>query len=122
MRDEEGDRVIAPVVQEALPSEGVETIAVGLLERPHRHELDHVHAQRLEVGNLLDEPGERAGPGDARGGMLGEAAHVQFVNDRLARMETVRLLIAPVEGVVDDQAVSGTAAAMRGNSPRLPTR
>ena len=99
---EEGDRVVAPVVQEALPGEGVHAIAIGLLERPHRHELDRVDAERLQVGDLLDEPGERAGPGDAGGRMLGEAAHVQFVNDRVAGTETVRLLVTPVEGVVDD--------------------
>ena len=119
---EEGDRVVAPVVQEALPREGVHAIAVGLLERPHRHELDRVDAERLEVGNLLDEPGERAGPGDAGGRMLGEAAHVQFIDDRLDGTDAGRLVVAPVEGVVDDQAASGAAPAARGNAPACATR
>jgi hypothetical protein len=117
--EEEGDRVIAPLIQEALPGEGVDAIAVGLLERPHRHELDHVDAERFEVGNLLDKPGESASPGNARGRMLGEAMHVQFIDDRLVRMETVWLIVAPVECVVDDQAASRTAAAATENSPRV---
>src|SRR5262249_8271457 len=49
-------------------------------------------------------------------------AHVQFIDDRLDGTDAGRLVVAPVECVVDDQAASGAAPAARGNAPAGATR
>ena len=54
--------------------------------------------------------------------MLGEAAHVQFIDDRLNGTDAGGLVVAPVECVMGDQAASGAAPAVRGNAPACATR
>jgi hypothetical protein len=54
--------------------------------------------------------------------MLGKAAHVQFIDDRLDGTDAGRLVVAPVECAVDDQTASGAAPVARGNAPACATR
>jgi hypothetical protein len=68
----------------------------------HRHELDAVDAELMQVGDFLDQAGVGAGGGDPRGGVPGEAAHMELVDHQVGAREAERLVILPVEVVVGD--------------------
>ena len=103
LRGEEGDRVVAPVVRQAL-----------LLQRRvvdelvHRHELDGGHADALEV---LDDRRVRDGAVRAAdlvgnvGVELGEALHVRLVDHRFGVRRLRQPVARPVEERVDHDAL-----------------
>ena len=76
VRREERDWRVAPVVD-------LSRRAVLGVELEHRQELHRGDAQLLEVGNLLDQPGERAAAllRHARAGVPREPSHVHLVHD-----------------------------------------
>ena len=63
MGRKKGQRVVAPVIR----SLGCSPEAVVDRKLVDRHQLDGRHAQRLQVGNLLDHAQVRAGMLDAAG-------------------------------------------------------
>ena len=79
---EEPDRVVAPVVGQALLVQ--EIVDVALV---HRQELDGVDAEPDEMGNLLDESEIRPGQLDARGRVRGKTLQVHFVDHQLLEPE-----------------------------------
>jgi hypothetical protein len=80
MRAEEAVRAVSPVVPQAARERGVWNVL--FVEGHHRQQLDVRDAEFLQVGDLLDEPGERAGTSNAARGIAREAADVQLVHDR----------------------------------------
>ena len=106
VRREERRRLIAPQVEQRLAGKGIHAIGVGLFKLVDRKQLDRGHAQLLQIGNLLDEPGECAGMRHARRGMPGEAAHVHLVDDAVDQRNVERLIVLPVEMVLHHQAVA----------------
>ena len=112
VRGEEADRVVAPVVRQALVDAG------GVLhELVHRHQLDRGDA---EVGEVLDDAGcAIAGVGAAD--VLGDAGvrhrqalDVRLVDDRLVVLVPRRPVVAPVEEGVDDHREHGVPEAVVG--------
>ena len=103
VRREERDRVVAPIVAEALLLQGV-----VVDELVHGHQLDRGHADLLQVS-------DDGGMGDAAVGsalLLGDigmqlcqALHVRFVDDRLGERGARRVVAGPVEERVHDDAV-----------------
>jgi hypothetical protein len=53
--------------------------------------------------------------------MLREATHVQFIDDRIRRTDEGRLIITPIEFVLEDQAAARALATPRGNAPGIAT-
>ncbi len=98
VRREEAQRVVAPVVR--LRRTVAEAVENGILV--DRHQFDGRHAQRLQVGNLLDDAQVRAGMLDFAAGRLREAADVDFVDDRLGQAAAEVAIALPVELIVDD--------------------
>ena len=90
MRREERDRLVAPVVHAARRR-------ILRIELKHRQQLHGRDAQVLQVRNLLDQagvgPSLLAPPG---AGMLGEAADVKLVDDRLGEGPSNRRIAFPV--------------------------
>ena len=56
----EGDAVVAPEVAQLLAGQRVDERAVVLVELVDRQQLDRRDAERLQVGDLLDQAGEGA--------------------------------------------------------------
>ena len=106
----EAHRIIAPVVQELLAVHlpGVD----GLVEFEDGHQLHRVDPQLLQIGNLLHQAREGARIGDAGGGMVGEAAHMELIDDQVAHGAGGLRRIAPVEAVLDDTGVVTAALAV----------
>ena len=74
-----------------------------------RHQLDGRNAQRLQVGNLVDDAQVSARVLDAAGRMLGKAADVHFVNHGVSRQLVPQMPVAfPIETVVDHHALGRT--------------
>ena len=103
VRGEEADRVVTPVVRQALLGEAV----VGD-ELMHGQQFDRGHA---ELGEVLDDHRVREARvgaahrlGDERV-VLRHALDVRLVNDRLVVRRPGRTVVAPVEVRVDDQGV-----------------
>ena len=121
VRGEEGQRVVAPEVEPLGPG------AVGELrgELVHRHELHRRHAERLEVGDLLDDAEVGSGGGDAARGTGGEAPHMHLVDDGVGEAAAEMAVPLPVEGVVDDDALRraddpvGAGEEPAGERPRI---
>ncbi len=80
---EEADRRVAPVVEKLLTGIGVGEVALVLVELLNGHQFNGVDAQGLQVGDLLADGGVGAGKFDARGAVIGEAAHVHLVDDQI---------------------------------------
>src|SRR5262245_4122068 len=53
--------------------------------------------------------------------MLREATHVQFIDDRLRGIDIGRLVITPIEFIVQDQTASRGLATAPGNAPGIAT-
>ena len=107
MRGEETDRVVAPVVRQAL------LLQVGVVdELMDRHELDGRRAQVLEV---VDDGGlSQTGVGAPQflGNhrvQLGHALDVGLVDDRLVVLVVRGTVVTPVEVGVDDHRAHGVA-------------
>ena len=98
---EKGQRVVAPVIRPLRLL--AETIVAGKLE--HRHQFHRRHAQRLQVGYLLDQP--QVGARMAHPARLGtgESANVQLVDHRLVQAAAQVAIALPIELVVDDHAL-----------------
>ncbi len=106
LRREEGDRVVAPVVDEAVRLEL--RAAERLL---HRQELHGVDAEGGEPGDLLDEPEIGAGPAHLRRRVGGEALDVDLVDHEVFVRDARGAVAAPVERRVDhDRARSARRA------------
>ena len=61
----EGDAVVAPEIAQPLAGVGIDERAIALVELVDRQQFDGRDAQRLQIGNLLDQAGEGARVGDA---------------------------------------------------------
>ena len=79
----EGDAVVAPEVPQPLAGLRVGEGTIVLVELVDRQQFDGGDAQLFQIGDLLDQPGKVPGLRDAGGGMAGEAADVQLVDDRV---------------------------------------
>ena len=112
LRREEGHRLVTPEVPERLAGQEVGARVVALLELGHRHELDRGHPQLLEVGDLLHDPAEGAGVRGAGARVAGEAADVHLVDDGVGEGDRERVLVAPVELLVDDARVQPLETAL----------
>ncbi len=95
---EKAHRAVAPVVIELLPVHL--PVVQHLVELENGHELNGVHPQLLKVVQLFHQSGEGAGAGHPRGGVLGEAAHVELVDDEVLRGDEGLAHIAPVKVVL----------------------
>ena len=110
VRREEAERVVAPVVREALVQQ-----VVVVDEDVDRHQLDGGDAERLDVVDDvgLDQAAERALEQVRHPGMLlGEAAHVHLVDQRLVEGRAQRLVVAPGEGRIDDPGLHHVLGAV----------
>ena len=122
---EEADRVVAPVVAQAL----LDQVAV-VDERVHRHQLDRGDAEPLQV--VDHRRGRQPGVGAAQrwrhvGVQHREAAHVQLVDHRVVPRHRRAPVVAPSEGWIDHRALAACRARCRaGRSDRssrlCPTR
>ena len=103
VRSEEGDRRIAPVVDQARRG-------IVRIELEHGQQLDGGDPEILQIRNLLDHAGvrpARAGP-DARARMPREAGHVHLVDHRGGEGPAERRVALPVVGVgIHDHASHG---------------
>src|SRR4026209_252586 len=112
MRREEGDGLIAPVVDPACRRiEGIEL--------KDREELYGRDPQIFQVGNLLDQPGVGAARGrrDTGALMLREAADVEFVDDRLdERRSEWRVSLPVVLARIDDDALHRDGGVVAGKA------
>ena len=100
VRGKKRQRIVAPVVRPIIRL--AEAIVGGKLE--DRHQLDGRHAQRLQIGNLLDQPQVRARMAHAARLGAGESADVHFVDHRLVQTAAQMAIALPVELVVDHDA------------------
>ena len=114
---EEGERAVAPEVLQPLAGERVDKGDLVLVELGDRHQFHRGDAQFLEVGDFLDDPAEGAGVGDPGRGVAGEAAHVQFVDDRVLQGDAQRPVALPVVAVAVDQAAGFAAQAGARTAP-----
>ena len=112
MRGEEGQWVVAPVVASA-----------GALHRGNlgselmnRHQFHCRHAQRLEIGNLLDHAQVAAGVLDAARRALREPAHVHLVDHGVGQTAPQVTISLPVEGVVHHHALGRPQQAVGSQS------
>ena len=97
---EETERVVAPVVRQAAAHQ--RRFADEVL---HRHEFDRGDAERSQVRDCsrVRKPGEGAAQlGRHIGVLLGEAAHVQLVDDGVGPADRRRAVAGPIEIVVHD--------------------
>ena len=108
MRRIERDRVVTPVIR-SLRDRSIGGVARKFM---NRHEFDRRDPERFEIGNLLDESqiGSRFGDSARRG--LRKAANMEFVNDLVGEIATNAWRVAPVEFVVDDNALRRMADAV----------
>ncbi len=116
LRREERHRLVAPEVAQRLSGEEVAPRHVALLELGHRHQLDRRDAQLAQVRDLLDDAAEGTRVRDARARVAREPAHVHLVDDRVGERDVERVLVAPVELLVDDaraQAARGVPSRRR---------
>ena len=109
MGREKGDRIVAPVV--------AANRAVGPRQRGREvvngHQLDGGHTQRLEVGNLLDDPEIGAGMGNAARRAVGEAPDMHLVDHGVGEAAAEVTVALPVEGIIDDDAFRGPQQTVR---------
>ena len=108
---EEGERAVAPEVFQPLAGERVDKGGLVLVELGDRHEFHRGDSQVFEIGDLFDDPAEGAGVFDPGRGVTGEAAHVQFVNDRVLQGDAQRPVALPVVAMAVDQAAGLAAQA-----------
>ena len=101
MRREQRQRIVAPVVRPL--ARLAETVVDGKLE--DRHQFDGRHAQRLQVGDFLDQSQVRAAMVDVARLVAGEAADVHFVNHGLVQAAAQVAIALPVELIVDHHAL-----------------
>ena len=101
VRREEGDRLVTPVVDQPRRA--------GLgVEREHRQQFDGGDAEFPEIGDLLDQPGERAAGllSDAGARVAGESADVHLVDDGARGGPAQREVSLPVvRARIDDHAL-----------------
>src|SRR5262245_19610949 len=90
LRSGKGDAVIAPEIEEPLAGLGIDERAVALVELVNWQQLDRGDTQLFEVRNLPDDTGVSARMGDAGGGMAGETADVQLVDDGILKRNPMR--------------------------------
>src|SRR5271166_3708886 len=114
--------LVAPQVDQRFAGKGVYAIGVGLLELVYRKEFDRGHTQLLEVWDFLDQAGESAWVGDARGRMARETAHVRFINDAINQRNVELLIASPVEMVFNHYAVSSGMSSGLVSSPHCTIR
>ena len=114
---EEGDGLIAPVVGQRRGG----GVGVELMDR---QQFDGLDAERLEIGDLLDQAGIGAAQviRQARIGVRREAFDVHLVDDRVAEAVMQRLVAFPVVGVGihDDRAHSGRDRIVAEPAGRAP--
>jgi hypothetical protein len=108
---EEPDRVIAPVVDEALSQQQI----VGY-ECVHGQELDRCHAQTLDVTDDRGRTQPRIGPAHLFGRVgiqFRVPAHVRFVDDRrLPRHGAPQTFAVPFKVLIDDNAFGNERRAV----------
>ena len=110
VRGEEPDRVVAPVVRQALVAQG-EVVD----ELVHRHQLDGGDAEALEVLDDHRVRDARVGAADLLGDVgvgLGEALDVGFVDDAVVVLVPRQAVLAPVEERVDHHREHRVAEAV----------
>ena len=102
---EEAHRVVAPEVPEPLAGLRVAAPRIVLVELLHGHQLDGGDAQILQVRDLLNQTA--IGPGRLHAGARidREPADVQLVNHGRGPRQAERLIAAPVEVLVRDDAL-----------------
>ncbi len=96
---EKADRAVPPVVAQ-LPAL-VDPVVLHLVKFEDGHQLHRVHAQALDIGNLLHQPGEGPRIFHAGGGVLGKAPHVELVDDDVLHRDQGAAHAAPVKVVPD---------------------
>src|SRR5262249_16254728 len=90
------DRVVTPEVAVALTGLRVDERALVLVELVNRQEFDCGYAERFQVRDFLGQSRERSRMRDARGGMAGEAADVQLIDNRFLMRHERRRVVAPI--------------------------
>ena len=115
VRRQEGDRVVAPVVPQATLDE-----VVVVNELVHGHQFHGGDAEPLEVFD--DRRVREARVGAAKfwwhvGVLLGETAHVGFVDDRFVEWQVRRSVVAPIEEAVTDHCLHHVWGAVVGVLP-----
>ena len=98
----EGERAVAPVVDQLFAGLRVVVEVFVFVELENRHEFHAVHAEFLQVGNFLAQSIEGARMHHAGGGVTGEAADVKFVDDEFGHGQIERAVVFPVEIVFRD--------------------
>ena len=114
----EGDRVVAPEVAQPLAGERVDERAVQLVELVDRQQLDGGDTQLLQVGDLLDQAGEGAGVSYAGGGVDGEAADMQLVEDRVLAVDARADIVGDLRHRSIQQAASAASCPARPKADR----
>ena len=112
---EQTDRVVAPVVDQRLTRGRAGDVLVRF---GHRQQLDRGNAQLGQVRDAFDESAEGAGVVHPGGRMHGEAAHMGLVDHRPRKGMAGRPVVAPVEGIVHDQAARTVSGQVRGSQTR----
>src|SRR5689334_8337855 len=77
---EEAYLAVTPVVVKRFAGHWTGFAVLELVKLKDRHQFDAVHAQLLEIRNLLADSGEGAAMLYTRRSMLGKAANVHFVD------------------------------------------
>ena len=109
VRREQRQRIVAPVVR----PRGRLAVPIVHGELEDRHQLDRGHAQRLQVGDLLDQAQVRAAMGHVARLVASEAADVHLVDHRLVQAAAQVAIPLPVELVADDHALRRPNHAVR---------
>ena len=115
----EADRAVAPVVEKLLAGVGVDLAVFPLVELVDRHQLEAVDAQLLQIADLLPDAREGARKFDAGRRMPGEAAHVHLVDHQVFHRGFQRVVLLPVEVIVDQPAA--VLVRRRSSSAAPPT-
>ena len=102
LRSAEGQRAVTPVVAELVARFGVGAEIFVLVEFEDGHEFHAVDAEGDKVGNFFAQAVEGARSSHAGGGVLGEPAHVHFVDDQFRHRQIQGTVVLPVEVVFRD--------------------
>ena len=107
-RCKEAERVVSPVVSERRTIYRTGPLRAFLVKVEDRQQFHSSDSQLFEVGDLLDDTGKRPWVLTVGRGRLGKAAHVHFVNNRLAHGSIDGAVALPiVPRGIDDHAAHG---------------
>ena len=121
MGRKEAERVVSPVIGSPVAF-APKTVGRKLMDG---HQLDRGHAQRLQVGDLVDHAQVSAGMLHATGRRLGKAADVHLVDHGFGQIAPQMAVALPIELVVHHHALGRPNDAVvrrqefAGQSPRV---